>query len=158
MSETVKVERAASDNGEKQFYELPPLTPAGIIEIQDRLYEANRIQMIDDLDLADAPPEVRARELLQLTKDKDLVDGLSSHCFTVRGAVEIVEASLERAKSTGMTHVPKFDDLGLDPTDSLIVTALALIGIEWKRKTTEVAASSDPIARRSHATGISNPL
>lgn len=128
MAETIKITTKAG----KRFG-LPALTPADIMELQDERFQTDRMRLMEDLDMGEATPEIRTRELRSLTKSRDTAELIVSAAFGVRGAIAVIEASLARAKSLGMVDVPSFDGLDLDPTDSLPTTALALLGIDLSR-------------------------
>ena len=128
MAETIKVRTKSG-----KLFKLPALTPMDIIELQDEQFQVDRMRLMEDLDMGEADTEIRTRELRSLTKQRDSSELIVNAAFGVRGGIALIEKSLERAKRLGMTNIPTFDQLELDPTDSLPATALKLVGVDLER-------------------------
>lgn len=125
---------------------LPRLTPREIIDLCEQEYVVQRARLLQDLEDAGAGPDIRTRELRELTLRREQGDDLVRSALGIRGATVIIQRSLDQAKTNG--KVWSIEELALDPSASLWQTALQLIGVEWGKP-----ADPTPAPR----TGTSNP-
>jgi len=104
-------------DGEKMRFE--EATVAQVIGLMDYQFERQRAELIDDLEAADAPAELKLDEVKKLRDEKGLTSKLIRYAFTLRGAMEVIEYTVPEDK------VKKA--LALDP-DQLVWLALRLLG------------------------------
>ena len=138
----------------KVEHALPKLTPSDLVELGERVYERARDRLIADLDLAGADPELRLKELKELDGRRGVGSVLVRHGFTVEGAIEIIERSIENSKKS-----ISIESLQLDPTEGMFELAQKLIGVNWealtsneKKDSKKDDLDSDP-TKRSPGTG-----
>lgn len=123
-------------------HELPKLTPKDIVTLGEKVFVRARKQLLLDLESAGADPELRMKELKELENKRGLGSVLVRHGFTVEGALEIIERSIEIADKD-----IDIDSLQLDPTRGFFELALKLIGVNWDeftRDKDEDDLDSDP--------------
>ncbi len=127
---------------------LRKLTVQQMIDLQEQDWQVRRDRLVELLDQAGAPAELRVERLEDLAKYRDHDGNLCRSAFSARGAQRIIVAAMEAAGEQTI----KFDDLELDPSDSLARTALALLGIDFDRLIEESAA-----ARKAQEAGDIDP-
>ncbi len=119
---------------------LPKLCPKDIVTIGEKVYIRARERLIADLDSAGAEPVLRLKELKELETKRGVGSVLVRHGFTVEGAIEIIERSIEISGKD-----IDIDFLQLDPTDGMFRLALKLIGVNWDKVTSDKKDDKDDL-------------
>lgn len=108
--------------------DLPRLKPADLIALSESSYVRARERLLTDLESAGAGPDLRMTELKELDRRRGLGSVVVRHAFTIEGATEIIERSIEIANN-GID----IESLELDPSKGMVKLALRLIGVDWAK-------------------------
>jgi hypothetical protein len=75
---------------------VPKMTPIDFMDLCQRLYVRDREALLQDLEDAGAPPELRVEQLKELRRRASLSSNVYMALLTVDGAMMIIDGALER--------------------------------------------------------------